>query len=430
MLKKILSSALLLISPMRAEKIPYTEENQPEVSSEYLYLYDIANDQLLYSIQGETTMYPASMTKVMTVLLAIENFPDPEQKVTMTEEMWTGLIEADATIAGYWPGTTVTVRDLLYGAILPSGADAVNAIAITLDGSIPAFVERMNRRAEELGMASTHFANATGLHDSAHVSSCEDIAILFNEALKHDVFQEVLLTREYLAQPENGEAVTLTSTSWPAINNGPGTYQIPGYLGGKTGFTNPAGRCMVSHAEFNGMHLLLVTGKSVNTGHIADAATVYNWYAENYGYRTAANAGDIIAVIPVEDSFDVKTITITMPESVSMDLPLDAEIRVEHDLPAAFHAPIEKGEKLGSVRVVADGQTIYETEVFSDLHIKHSILLHGWNASVRIFNSHRTLFAIGGAAVIVLLIADVLVQGANKKKRRKTKKKRSTKNTH
>ena len=418
-------SLLLCFTAVTAEEPPYSEENFPEVTSDYVCLYDTANAQLLYDGRMDEMMYPASITKVMTAVLAIESFDDLEQTILIEPRMWTGLIEANASVAGFQPGDQPTVRDLLYGVLLPSGADAVQALAITNDGSVEAFVDHMNAKAKEIGMANTHFTNATGLHDRDHYSTAADMALLFEYALSSPLFQEIIASRDYLTSPlaSSPDGLYLESTSWGLINNGEDTYQIPGFLGGKTGFTNPAGRCFASHAEFNGMHLILVTGHSENTGHIADAAKVYNFYEQNYAYRTVAEASQEIARIPIEDSFDAEEIVIRMPETIAFDLPKDAKISVEQNLPETIHAPLNEGDPLGKVTVRANGQLLREFDITSDISARHSQLLHFKNQAIAFYNSHKTLCiflaCLLGVLILLPLILKLTGRKAKSKKRRK-----------
>ena len=423
-------SLLLCFTAVTAEEPLYSEENFPEVTSDYVCLYDTANAQLLYDGRMDEMMYPASITKVMTAVLAIESFDDLEQTILIEPRMWTGLIEANASVAGFQPGDQPTVRDLLYGVLLPSGADAVQALAITNDGSVEAFVDHMNAKAKEIGMANTHFTNATGLHDRDHYSTAADMALLFEYALSSPLFQEIIASRDYLTSPlaSSPDGLYLESTSWGLINNGEDTYQIPGFLGGKTGFTNPAGRCFASHAEFNGMHLILVTGHSENTGHIADAAKVYNFYEQNYAYRTVAEASQEIARIPIEDSFDAEEIVIRMPETIALDLPKDAKISVEQNLPETIHAPLNEGDPLGKVTVRANGQLLREFDITSDISAKHSQLLHFKNQAVAFYNSHKTLciFLACLLGVLILLPLNLKLTGRKAKSKKRRKRRRSS----
>lgn len=228
---------------------------------------------------ADEPIYPASLTKMMTVLLAAENLDDLDAAVTLGDDLFGPLWAANASMAGFEPGETVTVRDLLYGALLPSGAECCAAIAVQLDGSESAFADRMNRRAEALGMENTHFVNATGLQDSEHVSTVKDLAVLLDAALDNDTFREVFTAPQYSTRPTNlhPDGITVYSSAVSLLQDADlGRMTL---LGGKTGFTDEAGLCLATLLEADGTEYILVTagapGQShTDTAHARDAATV------------------------------------------------------------------------------------------------------------------------------------------------------------
>lgn len=239
-------------------------------------------------LDADATIYPASMTKIMTVLLGVENLPDLDAKVTIDPDIFADLWAANAAMAGFEPGETVTVRDILYGSLLPSGAECSVTIAQLVDGDEGTFVERMNARAEEIGMQHTHFANPTGLHDPEHVSTVRDIAILLNAALENSTFRELFTTSSYITTSTNAHpgGIHLSSTMFSML----GDQSIPGVtlLGGKTGFTDQAGQCLASLAECGGEEYILVTAGAPGNNneeflHIEDAVTVYERLAQQKG---------------------------------------------------------------------------------------------------------------------------------------------------
>ena len=136
------------------------------INSPNAILMHARGGKVLGEINGDEKIYPASMTKIMTVILGIENFDDLDEKITLTDEMFAGLYEQDATQAGFQPGEEVRVIDLLYGAMLPSGAECCIALADTISGSEADFAELMNKKAAKLGMDNTHFCDSTGLHNT------------------------------------------------------------------------------------------------------------------------------------------------------------------------------------------------------------------------------------------------------------------------
>ena len=237
--------------------------------------------KILGEIDSEGRIYPASMTKMMTVLVAIEELEDLDQEILLTDEIFAGLVEEDATQAGFQPGESVSVRDLLYGAMLPSGAECCRALANAAGGSKEGFVELMNKKAEKLGMENTQFRDTTGLHDPEHYSSVKDMAILLKAGLRNDVFREIITSPVHSTAATNlhPEGITFYSTLFKGI----GDTGVTGgeILGGKTGFTSQAGHCLASFAEIDGREYILVTaGAPGDTDHFQDAKTIYDRVGE------------------------------------------------------------------------------------------------------------------------------------------------------
>lgn len=248
--------------------------------SPYAILVDADSGEAVAEKEADVSIYPASMTKVMTALLALEANPDLEQPVTLPEDIFPELRAEGASMAGFRPGETATVRDLLYGALLPSGAECCEALAREVSGSEEAFVELMNQKAAELAMRSTHFCNPTGLHDPEHVSTVRDMARLTEAALQNETFRKLFTTERYTVPATNchPQGFTMHSTLLSQLD---GTELHRGrILGGKTGYTGEAGLCLASLAEVKGREYILVTAgaggdHSTAPYHIEDAVTVY-----------------------------------------------------------------------------------------------------------------------------------------------------------
>ena len=242
-------------------------------------LMDADSGEVLAAKNADAPIYPASMTKMMTALLAIEAIPDPGRAVTLPAEMFPPLQAQGASMAGFLPGETVTVEDLLYGALLPSGAECCVALAREVSGTEESFVALMNQKAAELGMNATHFCNSTGLHDPEHVSTVRDMALLLRAALQNETFRGILGTERYTVQPTDlhPDGFTMESTFWSELD---GTELRRGkFLGGKTGYTSAAGLCLASAAEVKGKTYLMVTAgaqgnHNTEPYHIEDAVNV------------------------------------------------------------------------------------------------------------------------------------------------------------
>ena len=172
-----------------------------DVTSQAGALFDLTDREVLYSKDAFEKMYPASITKVMTSLIAIK-YGNLEDQVTVTEDAV--ISESGATLCGIKPGDTLTLEQLLYGLMLPSGNDAGAAIAIHMAGSIDAFADMMNEEAKRLGATDTHFMNPHGLHDEDHYTTAYDLYLIFNEALKYPEFRTVTGSTAYTANYTNG----------------------------------------------------------------------------------------------------------------------------------------------------------------------------------------------------------------------------------
>ena len=248
------------------------------INSPYAVLMQVRGGRVIGEINGDQQMYPASMTKIMTTIVAIENLKDLDQEITLTNEMFEGLYEQDATQAGFQPGETVRAIDLLYGVMLPSGAECCIALADTISGSEADFVALMNEKAAKLGMSGTNFCDTTGLHDANHYSTAKDIAVLLKYALRNDTFRTIIESPYHSTPATNihPDGITFYSTMFKNLSD---TVVTDGQImGGKTGYTGEAGHCLASFAEIDGTEYILVTGGASGTGipHINDALTVYN----------------------------------------------------------------------------------------------------------------------------------------------------------
>ena len=232
---------------------------------------------ILLDKNAEQRIYPASMTKIMTVLLAIEESPDLNEKVTIQKSVIDQMNSLDASMAGFVADEQVSELDLLYGALLPSGAECCASLADCLEGSEQNFAVSMNRRAAALGMKNTHFMNTSGLHNPGHTTTVKDLAVLLNCALQNSTFRRVFTTQSYTTSPTNKHAggVSFRSTMFRCLES-----QKAGratILGGKVGYTDEAGLCLASLAELDGKEYVLVTAgaKNVYRAEIKDALTVY-----------------------------------------------------------------------------------------------------------------------------------------------------------
>ena len=250
------------------------------INSQYAVLMQANGGRVIWEVNGDEKMYPASMTKIMTTIVAIEELESLEQQITLSNGIFEQLQGQNATQAGFQAGESVRAIDLLYGAMLPSGAECCLGLAEFVAGSEANFVELMNEKAKDLGMDNTHFCDVTGLHDEEHYSTAKDIAVLLKYAIRNDTFREIAESTRHSTGVTNvhPDGITYYST---LLKNLPDSQVTGGkILGGKTGYTGEAGLCLASYAEIEGREYILVTagawGDAGELLHIEDAITVYN----------------------------------------------------------------------------------------------------------------------------------------------------------
>jgi D-alanyl-D-alanine carboxypeptidase (penicillin-binding protein 5/6) len=247
------------LSKYPSKSSTYEEITSEEVKSPYVALLDVENNEIIAGRNMDTKIYPASMTKVLTLIVAVEHLTDLDATFTMTGELVDPLVRQDASRAGFEAGDTVTVKDMLYGLILPSGADAAVGLAVMTAGSEEAFAELMNEKCEELGLVSSHFMNASGLYDDNQYTTPVEMAMILKYAMENETCAEVLSTYQYITAPlnSNPEGVLLTSTMFSRMY---GT-EVEGVLiqAGKTGYTQEAKHCLVSYAEKGEHHYIALT---------------------------------------------------------------------------------------------------------------------------------------------------------------------------
>jgi len=230
------------------------------VDAQYAVLVDVTEGRIVAQKQPEVPKYPASITKMMTLLVAVENIPDLEATFEISYAITDPGYQQGASMAGFKNKEQVKLRDLLYGCILPSGADATAALEVVVGGSEEGFAAMMNQRAEELGLKNTHFVNSSGLHSGDHYTTPLDMALILMEAMKNETCRKVLTTVKYTSAstPQNPEGLTWESTMFERMYGDEPTGAT--IIGGKTGYTYEAKHTMASYAEGdNGHDYVIVT---------------------------------------------------------------------------------------------------------------------------------------------------------------------------
>ena len=341
-MKKLLFLVLLLsifmVTSVSAKEVPF------EVDSEYVYMVNRNSNEVMYEKNAYEKMYPASMTKMMAAIVAIENMDDLNREVTISYEMLSGLYEDNASMAGFNVNETVTIKDLLYGLMLPSGAECAYALGYTLFGSIDNYVSMMNEKAKMLKMNDTHFVNPTGLHNDDHYSTCYDLSILLDYCLDNDIFYQIFTCDRYIAS--NG--LELSSTSLTRLDDN-------SYIAGaKTGFTNLALRCLASFSNYREEYIIISGHASSSEKAIEDADKLYKFFYDNYHYVDIYHADEVIDVTDVKYSISDNKYPVIVNEDIGLTVANEYSITIDK---YELEAPIDVGDKIGTIFVKTDGES-------------------------------------------------------------------------
>ena len=358
--------------------------NQPQnLEASHLYaesalLVDQDSGEVLFSKNSRVRMYPASTTKIMTLLLALESGIALEDEVTIPAEA--GDVPEGSSVVPVKPGDVMSFADLLYGFMLSSGNDGANAVAVLVDGSIGAFVEHMNRRAAQIGCEGTHYVNAHGYQDAEHYTTAQDLALISLEAMKNPDFRDIVAapTRTMNIQ-RGGKAVQQEIISRNTLLQSGEKYYYPDCTGIKTGHHNKAGWCFVGSAERDGKRVICVVLKcEQEMSKWYDAARLFEYGFTRYSPVTLGSllnqCRDRFAEIGVEDAsgddpqggrlaLELSEITggdqalqLVSGSDVALSAALDRVAgAVQLDLPRSVRAPVTQGDAIGTLTLALEG---------------------------------------------------------------------------
>ncbi len=393
--------------------------------SKAIYLENLDTGAVVYQKSAQERMYPASTTKIMTYVVVVEHVSDYDNTmVTIKEELLTGL-DPDSTVMGLKDhvGEQYSVRDLLYGMMLPSGNDAALVLADYVGNGISGFVEMMNAKAVELGCTDTHFANPHGLFDSNHYSTAKDMATISKYACTLPGFMTITNTVSYTParfdQP-------VTNTNYMLINDSEhAMYYYPYTKGIKTGYLDEAGKCLVTTAEKDGFHYLCVAlgaeysfTEDVNYA-MLDTASLYEWSFTNVGYQTLYGPTEVVKSVEIQYGKGEKNLNLIPEGELKALLPNRYDqnlVRVEVDCEDRFEAPITKGQALGKATVYYDDMTVGTTNIVAANDVELDEMQRFFANMSEWLRTHM-LLVIGIILVIILLIILLIVISKAQKKK-------------
>lgn len=326
---------------------------EQEVRAEAAVVMDADNGRLLYAQNPDKRLANASTTKIMTALLTLE---EPEQDRYFTVDP--DAIRVEGTTMGLQPGDSVTLHQLAAGMLLPSGNDAAGAAAVEIAGSEEAFVRRMNRRAEELGLTNTQYRNPSGLDAPGHYSSARDLATLAAHALENEDFADIVSQQEMrmaFGNPPYNRSIYTTNKLLE---------RYPPAIGVKTGYTEDAGLCLVTAAEQDGTRLIVVTlnGKD-------DVNTHQRLYEHFFPLLARVDLSGFTddLFVPVTGGVreQVQAVPAAEPRAALLEREYDTLVR-EVELPRFVYAPVQAGQVLGKIRLLSGDKVVWQSTLVAE----------------------------------------------------------------
>ncbi len=405
------------------------------ITAEGCYLASADNSTVIYEKNADQRLYPASLTKIMTAVVVLDECDDLERMVTANKAELDILLGTDSSVLGLVDGEQFSALELLYILLVHSANDAANVLAKEFGGSIEGFVQKMNKKAAALGMTGTHYVNAHGLHDPEHYTTPKDMFLLTKYALENDTFAEIFGTRRHPLPATNktDRKRLLATTVFIQDPNSmmPSTY-YSAVKGGKTGYTDDAGRCLVTVAEKNGASYICVIMKCPVTNsagqkvrlEFSETKQLYEWLFSSFEYREVYDTETPVGECPVELSLETDHVALVLKEKVNAVIPKDADqstVQIDIELYSeSVDAPIALGQELGTATVKYAGEVVATVPVVSTTAVERSSMMAFVKGVIVFFtNRYTKIVLLIILVLIVLFIVYCFWLNRHRKRRRK-----------
>lgn len=427
-------AAVMLFCPAAA--ISY--EPDFTLTSKAVYLENLDTGLVLYEKNADQQMYPASLTKIMTAILVLENVKDLDQE-TAAYPMWIQdmLYGTNASLGGLIVGEKLTIRQLLTSALVQSGNESAmilagyvgsGGMADFMPRDITSFVEMMNDKAKALGCMGTHFTNPTGLHSDNHYSTARDMAIMAKYAMQNPVFAS--LVKNYavqLGQTNKHNDLWQYSTNKMLLTSSP--YYYAPVVGIKTGSTDEAGRCVISQAEDNGYRYFCVVMGAPSTAaepfpNFIETRQLYRWAFGTFSLKTLLEQGELMAEVPVKYSGDGKIAKLAVKDDVVKLLRNDISsdsIIYHTELPESIEAPVAAGDSVGTLHIMLMGEEIGTAELVATQDFSLSWFRKALGTIGALLSSTTAKIILIVVVLAVVACIVYMVQHNKKKKRHRSR---------
>lgn len=431
-----LALGLLFNLPMVVCRASYEPEGM-ELASKNILLVNLDTGYIVYEKEADQKVSPASLTKIMTAILAIEKVPDLDAaKITAKKGIVDSFLGTGSSTAGIKADEELTARQLLYCMMVRSGNDAAAILADYIgEGSIDNFISMMNQRAKELGAESTNFANPHGLTDPNHYTTARDLYKIFRHALTLPLFKELISTTRYTLPATNKNTErTFATTNLMLDKNVGSKYYYSSVKGGKTGKTSDAGNCFISLAEKEGYNYVCVSlgaptkdeqgnnlPATVNEA-FGDTKKLYEWAFDTFAIKTIVNKDESVGECKVNLSAGEDRVLLYPKETFAALIPKQVEASSANfvlDIPESVDAPVAKGQTIGSAKIMLSGQELGEITLISGTDLERSTVKYFLERVKAI--AHSLIFKIAVALVFLLIVIYIISSIIYNKKYKKYK---------
>lgn len=403
-----------------------------EIRAEAVYMENLDTGQVMVSKNADKQMSAASLTKMMTAILVLENVKDLEGESAYLKMYLNDMIYGTgAQTGGFWPNDKASIKDVLYDMLLQSAAECALMLADYVgDGSVEHFVDMMNDRARELGCENTNFTNPHGLHDPNQYSTARDMAIIAKHAMSIPLFAEIVATPSYQVTLQNRESTFYVHSTNETIKPSSSYYYAP-MEGIKTGTLPESGRCFASQAKMNGYTYLMVllgapaaeadgTATTPAQLNFSESKKLYQWAFESFSVRTAVERDEELVEIPVKYSYDGDFVRLATAEQFTTLLHNDIQIssiQYVPDVPESLAAPIAKGQEVGRLKLIFADEEIGSVPLVATANMNYSKLLGTWGWVSNAIHSYWVKFAIVFTLLLITLYTTLLVRSNRMKQR-------------
>lgn len=430
MAKKIFSAFFIFLLVFTTIFTPLTahayEPMGIDLTAKAGLLISMDTGEILFEKNIDEKVYPASITKIMTALLMLESDKfNPGAKVKINQACLDKVLGTGLSVSLLEVGEELTQLDLLYTVLLSSYGDCTYLAAEIFGGSYDNFVKMMNDKAKALGLSGTHYSNPVGLHEEETYTTARDTYILTKYALKYEIFKTVTSQSRYHFKTTRGTSRTLSTTNFLLDKNTNYWYQYAS--GVKTGFTDDAGRCLVSTASYNNYNYMCIlfgcTNSTLRRYDFLETKELYRWAFNNFSYKEVANSDEPVCEIPVELSSETDFVSLYFKEPFITILPNGADqstLVVEKKLIAkSVDAPIKKGDILGEAEVYYAQKLIGKVDLVAGNNVEKNEVLAIIRSIKNFFKSdYMKIIYITLAIIVVIFIFSCILLNLPKKKRK------------